>query len=161
VLILKNEEYSEQVKEIMKQLSGMNLCFVATNMMVDLIIKDLKKNNIDYSNFYFIDYVSRSAGDNFKEIKNCKYVDWKESPVASLRFAVNLIMTEKKVDLFFINELGPVINTSHLKEDVNLVEDILDSMKEEAKLIIIALKSDLDEGYVEGITRHVDKVIEV
>ena len=67
-------DYNNLIVDVVKQLSGKKICYINFNKTYSSISELFTREQIDYSNFMFVDGITRS----FKEVlnqNNCVYVD--------------------------------------------------------------------------------------
>ncbi|MCH7902615.1 hypothetical protein IIC68_02570 [archaeon] len=135
------------------------ICFVSVARPVTSVIKDLKKENIDPKNYFFIDCVAKERKIK-KPLENCVYV---ESPTSLTKIHIALVklMREHKISLVFFDSISSLLVYNDDAKAISFLNDLMNDIRDaNIKSVFIVMKSDLKNRLVKELEIFADKTVD-
>ena len=99
LLLMPSIEYNDISLDIIKQLSGKNVCYVTLNKTGPSILENLNKKKVNTKNIVFVDAISKTIKSVPNQTKGCYFV----SSPAALTGSLNPPII---ADIKFNNKIG-------------------------------------------------------
>ncbi len=160
VLICNSKENEKVMIDLHKAVSKKfkKICMITISKSFSNLIKEFKKQGIDYSNYCFIDCIS-AENSKVKDSKQCIYVP---SPVALTELAISIDKMRKihRVNLIILDNISSFLIYN---KELPILRFLHAMMIKIRKTDIKAIYSILQEGrksFIADLTLFADAVIE-
>jgi archaellum biogenesis ATPase FlaH len=162
LIAIPKSDFLEKMIDISKQVSEISekCCHVSLIHPHSSIIEKFKEKNINIDKFFFIDTLTSSVRD-IKDAPNCKFVR-SPSNLTEISIAFSEIIKSQKINSSIFDSL----QTFFVYRDKGVVTQFLHNIISKSrvskiKLILIAVREEIETGSIGELRRLVDKIIEI
>lgn len=158
LLVMTNSEYNSSIIDVVKSISGKNVCYVTINKTFDSLMEIFNKKKVNIKNVVFVDAISKSIKDVPDQSDQVYYIS---SPGALtelslviskfLKHEFDYIIFDSVTNLSIYNK--PQLCTNFLSNLLNKIKNV------KTKSVFYAIDSSGNNVLVDNISTIFDKVI--
>jgi hypothetical protein len=159
-IILSKKDYNKRVMEILKILVNKNKfrgAYIALNKPYKELIKNMKKNGINYKNVLFIDCVTKKQ----KSIPNCVFLRSAES-LTHMGICLEPIYKIDGPEFIFLDSLNALSVYHGNKEVVKFARSLIEKVREHDMVgIFVGLHGETDDKVIDELATVSDDIIDL
>ncbi len=159
VYVFKETNYYKNLYSIIEENEGKKIIIINTNKPADMILNDMKKENLKTQNIFFIDTISKYVGKQDTNQDNIVYIDDPANLTEIgivVKLSVEKIKGEKMLIFDSLTTLSLYNSSKNLIRFYNFFFQL--SRLNQIDTIVIALESDIDKEILNNINGLVDEV---
>ncbi len=159
VYVFKEANYYRNLYNIIEETRGKKVIIINTNKPADMILNDMKKENVKIQNIFFIDTISKYLGKPDTNQDNIVYIDDPANLTEIgivVKLSVEKIKGEKMLIFDSLTTLSLYNSSRNLVRFYNFFFQL--SRLNQIDTIVIALESDIDKEILNNISGLVDEV---
>jgi KaiC/GvpD/RAD55 family RecA-like ATPase len=159
VYVFKETNYYKNLYSIIEENEGKKIIIINTNKPADMILNDMKKENLKTQNIFFIDTISKYVGKQDTNQGNIVYIDDPANLTEIgivVKLSVEKIKGEKMLIFDSLTTLSLYNSSKNLIRFYNFFFQL--SRLNQIDTIVIALESDIDKEILNNINGLVDEV---
>jgi predicted PP-loop superfamily ATPase len=167
LILMEEKEYLSKLEEIIKSVekTKTKICYVCMSKPYTDVKEDLRGNEIDTGNFFFIDVLT-SHYKTPEPVENCIFIA-EPTDLTAIRIAIRKAVEEKQCSVILLDTVSTLLiyqeNHSILKFTHHL---LMEGKQENVKKLFIVLKGDtisLEENQrlVKDLEMFADKTIDL
>lgn len=160
ILVIPDEEYAEFMIKVSKSVASdyKKICYVNLNKSYFTLTNAFKSENINLNKFFFIDGVTKKAGEA-KKAGNCLYVD-APNALTQLSLGINKIFKTFKPEILLFDSLSTIL----IYEEVNTVLKFVHSLIGKIRLVdcvavFTVLEGDVSSNLIKDLSMFIDKLM--
>jgi KaiC/GvpD/RAD55 family RecA-like ATPase len=157
--VFKEANYYRNLYNIIEETRGKKVIIINTNKPADMILNDMKKENVKIQNIFFIDTISKYLGKPDTNQDNIVYIDDPANLTEIgivVKLSVEKIKGEKMLIFDSLTTLSLYNSSRNLVRFYNFFFQL--SRLNQIDTIVIALESDIDKEILNNISGLVDEV---
>jgi len=164
LLILKESQYLAHLSKIIKLVnnSHSNICYACLSRPYKDLIEDIKKEDINFNRFFFIDILS-SHYTKPSPVRNCIFI---EEPIklVNIQSAITDLVNKKKCNTIIIDTMPTLLDFESAFSITKFTHNLTTEKKDRNKIFIVLKESGLMREEINELTKDLgmfaDKVIE-
>jgi hypothetical protein len=160
LLIMPGIDYNKIIVDVIKNISGKNICYVTLNKTYNSLKELFEKNNIDTTNIVFVDAISKIIKDVPNQTKGCYFCSY-PGALTEISLTISKFLKHKFEYLIFdsLTNLSIYQKKYPIAQFLSvLANKIRDSS---TKAIFYALNVKSHDELIKETEMFVDKVIEM
>lgn len=160
VSITPNDKYNEEIIGSVKRLFNdySRICYINTNTIHEVLVKNLSKNGIDTDNIFFIDCITKSSSQGQADEDNCIFVDAPNS-LTEISRHVTRFLSEKKFDCYLFDSLSTLLIYDKSPAVIKFVHFLIENFRQyKCSAVFMVLESDSESQLIKYIGLFVDKI---
>jgi len=138
--------------------------YITINKPYSALLKYLKENNIKTENIFFIDAISKTAGETIKMTKNCLFIS-SPSQLTDLAIALSQAleaMKRKENKFIFLDSLSTLLIYNSFEVAAKFIHFIITRLRVFGLVgLIISVEKQVDERMLNLLVEMCDKVVEI
>jgi archaellum biogenesis ATPase FlaH len=157
-----NDDYINKIMPIIKLSSGKNnkILYISLNKTYKSMAMQLQQNNIDISNFFFIDTITSSLIKP-APVDNCIFLKTANNTKKFYQTMIKIIK-ERKINIMVFDSLSSLTSYKNMDEIINFISLLVGSLSAlNCSSVFICLKIDKNYRLIQHIKMNVEKVIEL
>jgi len=160
LLIMPGIDYNQIIVDILKQISGKNICYVTLNKTYNSLKELFEKNNINTKNIVFIDGISKTIKSVPNQTKGCYFCSY-PGALTEISVAISKILSHNFEYLIFDSLTN--LSIYQQKDPVaQFLSALANKIRESStKAIFYALSVKEQDELIKETEMFVDKVIEL
>ncbi len=157
VLISSSRDHEKTMSELHKAVSKKfkKICMITVNKSFSALIEKFQKQGIDYSNYYFIDCISKK-NMIVEQSKQCLYVS---SPTALTELALAMGKL-RQVDLIILDNISSLLLYNKAAEVLKFLHSMMTKIRQTKTRAIYSILKESKKEFVADLTMFADAVVE-
>jgi archaellum biogenesis ATPase FlaH len=156
----EKELYSQKILPVIMAVKHEtdNILFISLNKTYKTLILELKKDNVDLSNYFFIDTITATVIEPVS-VDNCLFLPSADN-IKNLYDSIIKIVKQKKIGIIIFDSLSSLTTYKNFEEITQLVTLLLGSLSALNCLsMFICLKVDEDSRLIQHVKMNIEKII--
>ncbi len=162
VLVIPNTSYMSGIMKVTKQIctSNKTTVYVSLNKLYKPLTSKFESAKIDLNKFLFIDGISKSAGQEAPDAKNCLFVH-SAGALTELSLNITKAINTGKFDSLVFDSLSTLLIYNKKEVVIKFVQSLVNKLRnKKITTVFAALKGDTEKGLLKEIGMFVDEVVE-
>ncbi len=165
LLILKENQYLAHLSKIVKSMnhSKSNICYACLNRPYKDLIEDIKKEDINFNRFFFIDTLS-SHYTKQSPVKNCIFI---EEPIKliNIQSAISGLVNKEKCSIIIIDTIPDLLDFESTFSITQFTHNLATEKRYKNKIFIVLKENEALEEYANTLTEDLsmfaDNIVEM
>ena len=156
LLVMKRGEYDKITSEVVKQLSGKSVCYITLNKTFDSLKEVFERRKIDLKDAVFLDAISQSIKETFKQARGCYFV----SSPGSLKELSKIIdkFLRHNFEYLIFDSLTTLLVYQKERAATKFVSELIRKVrKSKTKAIFYVLNVEEQEGLIRRTKEYIEK----
>ncbi len=157
VLISSSQDHEKTMSELHKAVSKKfkKICMITVNKSFSALIEKFQKQGIDYSNYYFIDCISKK-NMIVEQSKQCLYVS---SPTALTELALAMGKL-RQADLIILDNISSLLLYNKDAEVLKFLHSMMTKIRQTKTKAVYSILKESKKEFLADIELFADAVIE-
>ena len=164
LLILKESQYLAHLSKMIKSINNTqsNICYACLSRPYKDLIEDIKKEDINFNRFFFIDILS-SHYTKPKPVKNCIFIE-EPIKIENIESAITDSINKEKCKTLIVDTVSTMLDFESVFSITQFVHNLVTKKKDINKILIVLKENEfMVEGpskLTEDLSMFADKVVE-